>query len=223
MEGKKQQTKKTNKGLAEEICIWKEKSNCKDCNLDQELFCSPRPKYAILFATPLLVVIFGIVIEVLFFSKFNWIIITVFLGSWAAYGFFFLNVWESQILCNHCPYYANDEQKVLHCPIDRGKLKTGKYNPGPTTVLEKIQFIIGALILVGFPVPFLIIGELWISFILLIIGVSLWLLILQSKVCTDCINFACPLNRVPKTIRDDFFRKNPVIKKAWEEKGYQLD
>jgi hypothetical protein len=46
-----------------------------------------------------------------------------------------------------------------------------------------------------------------------------WIIIIQLKVCTDCVNFACILNRVPKSVRLQFFEKNPIIKKAWEEKG----
>ncbi|MHA1992508.1 MAG: hypothetical protein ACW98A_16170 [Candidatus Hodarchaeales archaeon] len=35
----------TGRGLAEEICIWKDKSECKDCNLHEKLFCRPKSKY----------------------------------------------------------------------------------------------------------------------------------------------------------------------------------
>ena len=210
-------------GLATKICIWKVEVNCEHCNLDEILFCRPKPKYAFLFAIPLLIAIIPTVIGILFFSGINGIWKIIILGIWFAYGFFFLNIWESQMLCNHCPYYANDSEKYLRCPIDRGKLKTGSYDPGPTSLSEKIQFIIGTIILIGYPLPFLIIENLWIFLIFWTIGIISWIFTLQVKVCKDCVNFACPLNRVPKSIRDDFFKRNPVIRKAWEQKGYKIE
>ena len=36
-------------GLASEICIWKNSSNCKDCNLEKKLFCKPHVKYSLYF------------------------------------------------------------------------------------------------------------------------------------------------------------------------------
>lgn len=176
-----------------------------------------------LFIAPFPLIVVPAVIQILFFSNFNLFLKIAILIGWFVYGFFFLNIWESRMLCNHCPYYANDSQKSLRCPIDKGKLKTGKYDPGPSSTSEKLQFIIGALLMIGFPIPFLIIGELWVSLILLGIGFIMWILILQLKICTDCVNFACPLNRVPKAIRNEFIKKNPVIREAWEKKGYNFD
>jgi hypothetical protein len=51
----------------------------------------------------------------------------------------------------------------------------------------------------------------------------LWILIIQLKVCTDCINFSCPLNRVSKSVRNEFIKRNIIIKRAWEEAGYKID
>lgn len=203
--------------------MWKEDTECEGCNLHEQVFCKPKSKYAMLFIAPFPLIVVPAVIQILFFSNFNLFLKIAILVGWFAYGFFFLNIWESRMLCNHCPYYANDSQKSLRCPIDKGKLKTGKYDPGPSSTSEKIQFIIGALLMIGFPIPFLIIGELWVSLILLGIGFIMWIIILQLKICTDCVNFACPLNRVPKEIRNEFIKKNPVIREAWEKKGYNFD
>ncbi|MGD2247817.1 MAG: hypothetical protein PVF58_05375 [Candidatus Methanofastidiosia archaeon] len=144
------------------------------------------------------------------------------LGIWMVYAGFFFTIWESRIICNHCPYYANDAENVLHCPIDKGKPKTYYYDPGPLSTSEKYQFMVGAIILIGYFQPFLILGGQLLYMGLSIGGVCVWVLVCQKKVCTDCINFACPLNRVPKIVRDQFLNRNPVIKKAWEEKGYQI-
>ena len=208
-------------GLASEICIWKDKSNCGDCKLDKQLFCRPKLKYMMYFILPLLIGLIPVIFGVLF-SNFDIIMKLFFFISWLAYAMFFFSVWESHMLCNHCPYYANDAQKTLHCPIDKGKLKTGKYKPGPLSFSEKVQFFLGSSILFMYPIPFLIIGGLLIPLIFLIIGVVTWIIVIQLKVCIACVNFACPLNRVNKDIKDEFFRLNPIIKEAWEKSGYKF-
>jgi hypothetical protein len=101
-------------------------------------------------------------------------------------------------------------------------LKTSEYDPSPINTSEKIQFIVGASILVGFPIPFLILDGQFLPVLLLLVGVTLWLVVIQLKVCTDCINFSCVFNRVPETIRNEFLEKNPRIKNAWEEEGYEI-
>ena len=40
--------------------------------------------------------------------------------------------------------------------------------------------------------------------------------------CSKCPNFSCPLNWVPKNNVDEYLKKNPVMRKAWEENGYIL-
>ncbi|MBD3352034.1 MAG: hypothetical protein GF364_11160 [Candidatus Lokiarchaeota archaeon] len=210
------------RGLAEEICIWQDSEQCGDCELKDHVFCKPKPKYTIYFASPMIIVMVAVIWGIMD-SVFDFGAKIAVLAIWFGYMFVFLNFWESYMLCNHCPYYANEQEKVLHCPIDRGKLKTGRYDPGPLSNSEKVEFIIGVLILILFPLPFLLIAGQIIQLISAIIGIMLWLLFLQTMICTDCINFSCPLNKVPDEIRNKFIQKNPIIKKAWEEKGYQID
>ncbi|MCP4763780.1 MAG: hypothetical protein GY870_18560 [archaeon] len=208
----------TGRGLAEEICIWKDESECEDCNLHHELFCRPKSKYILYFGIPAFIAMIPAGIGILF-SDFNIITRILIFGGWISYLAFFFFIWESRMVCNHCPYFANDEQRTLHCPIDKGKLKTSKYNPGPSSISEKIQFIVGLIIFIGYPSLFLLLAG---QFLLLFFSLGAfigWIIIIQLKVCTDCVNFACVLNRVPKSIRLQFFEKNPIIKKAWEEKG----
>jgi hypothetical protein len=33
--------------------------------------------------------------------------------------------------------------------------------------------------------------------------------------CSQCMNFACPLNKVKNEVRKDFFERNPKIAEAW--------
>ncbi len=208
----------TGRGLAEEICIWKNKSECKECDLHEKLFCQPKSKYIIYFGLPAVFAMIPAGIGLLT-SEFELLVRILIFGGWIGYLMFFFFVWESRMVCNHCPYFANDEQRTLHCPIDKGKLKTSKYNPGPASLSEKIQFLIGFAILLGYPIVFLALAN-QILLLLFTLGASVvWIIIIQLKVCTDCVNFACVLNRVPKSVRLQFFEKNPIIKKAWVEKG----
>ena len=38
---------------------------------------------------------------------------------------------------------------------------------------------------------------------------------LISFMCSQCMNFACPINRVDEKTRGHFFDKNPVVAAAW--------
>jgi hypothetical protein len=45
---------------------------------------------------------------------------------------------------------------------------------------------------------------------------------LRRYTCSQCVNFSCPLNSVPKEIVDAYLGRNPVMWQAWEESGYQV-
>ncbi len=201
---------------------WNEQCNCQDCDLQEKLMCNPSLKYSLYFGIPLLLGIIPPIIGIII-SDFTLLSKIVILLGWLIYALFFFMVWESRIICNHCPYYADESQKTLHCPINKFMLKTSKYDPSQISGLEKIQFIIGATILIGYPIPFLIIDGQIIPILFLIGGTIIWIIVAQLEVCSDCINFSCILNRVPENIRDKFLKKTPIIQKAWEEEGYEID
>jgi hypothetical protein len=88
---------------------------------------------------------------------------------------------------------------------------------------EQIQFLIGVIIMVGFPLPLLFIGQRYILFVITVLGIGIWTGVLVGKLCPKCLNFSCPFNRVPKDVVDAFLRRNLVMRRAWEAKGYELD
>jgi hypothetical protein len=221
MEPKKSE-KESDIGIGKEICIWHSEEECGGCDLNSMLFCRPKMKYLVYFATPLFIGIIPTVLIVLF-ASISLPFKLVFFISWFLYGMFFFNVWETRILCNHCPYFANESQKVLHCVIDKGKYKAGTYDPGPLSLSEKIQFGVGGILVMTFPIPFLLIWQLYLALFFYIPSLLLWILVVQTRVCTDCINFACPLNRVPKDVVTRFMNRNPIIKEAWEKEGYSFE
>ena len=87
---------------------------------------------------------------------------------------------------------------------------------------EQIQMIVGVSILMGFPFPFLILGQQWLLLIFASLGAILFGTILFGWLCLRCVNFSCPFNRVPKNVVDGFLKENPKMRKAWEKKGYRL-
>ncbi len=216
----------TNRKNPYNICIWKDVSTCNDCSIKGELQCHEDFRYSIWFASGF---IFGFIPAILgiflgFFSEsLNLPLFIISLGGWILYLVIFFIIWEPRMLCSHCPYYAEGEAKVVHCYANHGIPKTTSFNPAPMSRSEKIQFIIGLLIFFGYPIPFLIIAEQFVLLLISMIGVIFWILILQLKICPDCVNFSCPLNRVPKNILVSFIKHNPIMKEAWEKSGYRFE
>lgn len=129
---------------------------------------------------------------------------------------------------------------MLHCLANHGLLKIWRYHPEPMNRLEKVLMIILAIFFL-LPMPGVIWGyniwfffenlsvygqTLWISVIFLAVMTMFSLLafafVMVKYICALCINFSCPFNRVDKQFRDSYLKRNPVMRKAWEESGYRL-
>jgi len=64
---------------------------------------------------------------------------------------------------------------------------------------------------------------LFVGIFVLIVGSFVYFFyFLRRKVCIKCVNFSCPLNKVPKNLVDSYLEKNPIMKEAWEASGYKL-
>jgi len=146
-----------------------------------------------------------------------------FFTSYVGYLVFFFLIWENKILCSHCPYYAFEDEKSVKCYANYGIYKAWKYNPSPLSRSERIQFLISISIFAGYPFIFLLLAKMYIYSIISLIFAILWLLSMHYLSCAKCPNFSCPLNNVPKDIVDAYLRQNPVMRKAWEEKGYKFN
>jgi hypothetical protein len=205
------------------ICIWEDEESCEDCNLKGRLHCHLDKKYAIIFGIPFFIGFIPAFVGLILLQYPLNLISTL---VWIGYIIFFFLIWEPPILCAHCPFYAEGETKTLHCSINYGFRKTSKFKPGPINLWKKIQFITGANIIFAIPLILLAFGDhwtKWIYFGLCAFGVVLWYVVIQLKICTDCINFSCILNRVPKEIRDEFLKKNPIMYEAWKKSGYEFE
>lgn len=129
---------------------------------------------------------------------------------------------KGRLMCRHCPYWA-EVGSILRCHANYGVIKIWRYRPGPMSRMERLRFIIGALVWLGFPFPFLLVGR---EYLLALIGVSAAIsgvIMLSRSVCSRCIDFSCPMNTIPKELVDTYLRRNPQIRIAWESVGYRLD
>ena len=197
------------------ICTWEPDVDCVHCENQGRLLC--RMHWADLIQFMLLA-----------FNVFIPAVLGMILGGhavhligYAAFWVFFFGFLEIRILCSHCPFYA-EEGFVLHCPANYGLPKFWRYRPEPMQRWEKVALLVCFVILFGYPLPFLILGRQWVLLSITSYAALLWLFVMQKNVCSRCVNFSCPLNRVPRQVVDGYLRRNQVMREAWEASGYQL-
>lgn len=140
----------------------------------------------------------------------GWLLIPWVLFVVAYFGFI-----EIRVMCSHCPHYAEPEG-FLKCWANYGAPKIWKYRPGPMTFMEKVVFFSGFLIIWGYPLIFLVFGLQWFLLIVYVASTSGFFIILKTYLCSQCMNFACPLNAVDDKTRRGFFERNPDVAKAWD-------
>lgn len=121
---------------------------------------------------------------------------------------------EIRVMCSHCPHYA-EEGSSLKCWANYGSLKIWKYRPGPMTFWEKVLFLAGFAFVWGYPLFFLISFFQWFLLIVYLLTIAGFFMTLRAFLCSQCMNFACPLNTVKNEVRGDFFERNPEVAKAW--------
>ena len=81
---------------------------------------------------------------------------------------------------------------------------------------ENAVFIIGFGVVWGYPLLFLIAGSQFFLLIVYLVCVAGFFMTLKTFLCSQCMNFACPLNSVDLEVRRDFFKRNPELAKAWD-------
>ena len=123
---------------------------------------------------------------------------------------------EIRVMCSHCPHYA-EEGNTLRCWANYGSPKLWKYRPGPMNSLEKVVFFAGFALVWGYPVPFMFFASTTFLLFGYIVAVAAFFLLLKKFFCSQCINFACPLNCVRGDIQEAFFQNNPRIAEAWQD------
>jgi hypothetical protein len=121
---------------------------------------------------------------------------------------------EIRVMCSHCPHYA-EEGISLKCWANYGSPKIGKYRAGPMTLLEKVLFLVGLVLVWGYPFFFLIVKFQLFLLLVYLLSAAGFSMTLRTFFCSHCMNFACPLNTVENELRRGFFERNPEVAKAW--------
>ena len=198
------------------LCTWADESVCAGCDIKGRLVC--RHSWADLAAFGALFMPFFVAsVAGMVRAGFGWWIV-----GWVAYMALFFNVWETYVLCRHCPYYARSGSTLV-CLANQGCLKIWDFEPGPATRGEQAQFLIGAGLLVLFPFPFMLLGAQWLLAGIAAVCAVSFFYNLRVKTCRECVNFSCALNNTPREVRDAYLRRNPVMRDAWVASGYKLD
>ena len=126
---------------------------------------------------------------------------------------------EIRVMCSHCPHYTEPGTTSLKCWANYGSPKLWKYRPGPMTTTEKVVFFAGLITVAGYPLAVLLLGGQWLPLGLcaVLLVAAAWFM--TTHMCNQCMNFACPLNRVDKRTRALFFATNPGVVEAWKDAG----
>jgi len=219
------------------LCTLNPKSNCHNCKNKDKIDCRFNIKHTIV---SMLVVGSFLIVSVMglfYIGRVTglWWILLVFI---IYIGLFFILI-APRITCSHCPYYA-EKRLRFHCTGNMLTPKIWKYHPEPINKYEKAVTVIGFAFLGAFPIFSELYG-IWffyangfnildpavlgliIIFIATILTCILFFAVFLLLYCPRCINFSCFFNKVPKSIVDEYLKKNPVIRKAWEKSGYDLN
>ncbi|MDB9822311.1 hypothetical protein OAC89_01245 [Deltaproteobacteria bacterium] len=181
--------------------------SCDDCHVDNTLHCHFKLKDLIHFLLiafpPFLLGGSGI------YNVSGWLLI-----PWVLFVIAFFGFIEIRVMCSHCPHYAESE-KSLKCWANYGSPKLWKYRPGPMGIIEKLIFFLGIVLVWGYPLLSLIRGSQYYLLLVYIITTGGFFMTLKIFLCSQCMNFACPLNSVSEETRYQFFDRNPSVAKAW--------
>jgi hypothetical protein len=85
--------------------------------------------------------------------------------------------------------------------------------------MEKLTFFTGLSIIMGYPLICMLKSMQGFLLIVYIISSVGFFMTLKMFLCSQCINFACPLNGVIESVKHAFFERNPEVAEAWGEDG----
>jgi len=209
------------------LCTWNEEGDCGDCELEGKLYCRWRSSHLAGF--------FSIMIGALSIGAVGLYLTGLIIGnqfpliSYFGFMIIFFNVIETWLLCRHCPYYARSG-RTLHCLANHGCIKLWDYNPSPMSGREKNAMRLFFTLFFTYPLIVQLYGitqlpATWDFSYIAYLGVFIAgvfstigaYMNLRKYFCAHCINFSCPLNKVPEEIIEQYLDKNPVMKAAWKE------
>ena len=83
--------------------------------------------------------------------------------------------------------------------------------------MEKSVFLAGLALIWGYPLAFLVFGLQWFLIVIYLLTTISFFVTLRHSNCSQCMNFACPLNIVDEKVRAEFFKRNPTVARAWDK------
>ena len=187
-----------------------QEQSCDNCNVKKEIHCHFNSNQAKKF---LLSVVPAMMVGLIGIYMYNPLLIII----WLVICFLYFGLIEIRVMCSHCPHYAETETKTLKCWANYGSPKLWKYRPGPMSTLEKIVFILGGLLIAVYPLLLIILSQNYPILVVYLILIVVCFYYMRTYMCNQCINFACPANRVDKKVREKFFQHNPQIRDAWKK------
>jgi hypothetical protein len=130
-------------------------------------------------------------------SSTGWLLAYIFIA------FFHFGILEQRFFCTHCPYFVRGE-KSLRCMMNWGWPRYFKPRHGPPGKFDLAITSLGFIILILFPLPWL----LKVPFLLgaYLVSILIFLLTIWRYECGRCIYFGCPFNRVPVEVRKDYLK-----------------
>jgi hypothetical protein len=137
-----------------------------------------------------------------------------YLVPWLVIVLGYFGLLEIRVMCSHCPHYA-EAGRSLQCWANYGSPRLWKYRPGPMTGMEKGLFVGGLVAVFGYPLVFLLVGIQWFLLAVYVLTSTGAFATLKIYLCSQCMNFACPLNGVRDETRRAFFERNPGVARAW--------
>jgi hypothetical protein len=185
------------------------KERCNDCPHKGNLHChfsgADLAKFLLAMAPPFVIGGIGV------FRLQGWIVLI----GWVLFFVSYFGLIEIRVMCSHCPHY-HEIGHSLKCWANYGSPKLWRYRPGPMSTTEKIIFLGGLVVIFGLPVVIMVVHVKWVGLVIYSIALTIAFAYLRGKMCVQCINFACPLNRVDHKTRASFLLINPTIADAWK-------
>ena len=183
---------------------------CRGCEIEGQLVCVATLKdvaeFGVLFINWFIPFLAGMIIGGFRTS----------LAVWFGLAVLFFGYIEAFLLCRHCPAYA-EKGFTLRCHANWGMPKIPSFDSRPVSRVEGWLCLLYATALFLYYIPFFVVSQQWLLLVWCTCAFVTWVWILQRTQCTRCYNLSCPVNRVPKEVREGFFCNYPEFAEAWQE------
>lgn len=120
------------------------------------------------------------------------------LAPWIAWSIIYFGFLEIRVMCSHCPHYAEPESKSLQCWANYGSPKLWKYRPGPMSRNEKWLFFAGLILIAGYPLIFLVVGNQWLLLAVFMVTLAGAATLMGRLMCAHYVTFRLKSTTFPQ-------------------------